>query len=191
LIDYCWNLLQDEDLDYNVYWNANHNFVVHITWDAIPQDVKKEYLAKSIENIKNHKATLNSILTIEKVADAFYPKGHNVNIAALKSALLGSIENQENLIDLVIQDIIHYKSSVNSALKVSPIENASDISAAYFTGKTFSHYYQLKNRLDFMKYCLLNSANIVLSVAQIDLLWQNAIVEAITPEDRDATFFVV
>ena len=187
LLEFCWDLLQDEYLDHGVYFHANHWFVSFLQWDNVPAEVKQEYLGKAIENIRNHKVVLTSLSTIEKVVESVYNfKGNNAHVSGLKSTLMQNVEEKEKLLDLVIEDVLFYKQQVANIIKDKQLGNITD-SNYYFVGRS-SHYHQIKNRLDFLKFCLLVSGPIVITNAQIDILWNALVVEPIMYSDSDIAF---
>lgn len=109
-----------------------------------------------------------------------------------KRTIIMKMVHEYSFVQLIIMNLVQYEEkaqkSLANLLSNSPANSGpSNVNALVLDG-VYSHLDQIQARLDFLRYFIVGSrGGVMLSTQEIDILWENLIMNSLTNEEREVS----
>ncbi|ELR15597.1 ubiquitin domain containing protein [Acanthamoeba castellanii str. Neff] len=145
--------------------------------------VRTTYTERCAENLMKSVCMPQSLELLIKIVETNPKKG--------RKKVVDALARKYKLLDAFFADLQKYKREVHSAEESEDDGGKKKKKKKKNKGRVvlmrYPHMQQIKIRLSFLEFLLVNSSS-TLTAAQVDVLWDNLITNALVPEEREACF---
>ena len=162
-----------------------------LSWNGLAH-LRPTYVSLCLNNMKLHNSVVMSLRLLRSLMDMSPQKRKKLtpgmgsgNIHEVQQTL--DILETNDLLTLFFDDLDHFKNSARAALaQLGPSAANVDVKNTILVGK-FPYMIQIKDRLAFLDH-VLSTTHFTLSVPQVTTFWNDLVIGALVPEERDEAF---
>eukprot|EP01156_Anaeramoeba_ignava_P017704 Anaeramoba_ignava/a89840_194.p1 GENE.a89840_194~~a89840_194.p1 ORF type:complete len:2407 (-),score=785.67 a89840_194:117-7337(-) len=180
-----WGLITDLKIEYQTKEELFEDFKELFVQKICANEIKHSFLNQCISNLKEGKSipfTLKLLThifsTFPKQAIITYPANTSSDNITI-SALIRSIQEENNLIQLVIEEMENFKN------KVSKIKNETEDLDNFIVEEGLIYIEEVSVRLEFLKFIIENTFQLFFSEKQTNILWDLFFKNSLSNKEKD------